>query len=407
MKRLFGKRSEDINSIEVSTKHLTLRVVLFSVFLVLGIGAIIYGLSGLFSDEGGWQMIEAEPYASADCSDEFIFQYELGAGGISPKTEYNQISRLYGEVAAKMYQLFHQNQLFDGVNNVAYLNAHPNETVEVDSVLYNAFEMLDKAGSRQLFLAPYWEYYYVLFSCKEDWETESYDPALNGELRELFLQISDYIKNSEAVSLELYGDNRVCLKVSQEYMKFADENDIYCYIDFHFMKNAFIIDYIAQKLTQSGYTHGVISSFDGFYRDLDDRGTRYSLNLFDRQGNTALCAAVMDYTKRLSIVSLRSFPVTAEDEPRYYVTARGEIRFPYLDMEGNCLAANSNLVCCSESMGCAEILVEMLPFYVSDSFDVKGLTSEYVYCREGVIYHSDSEIVLREVFQGYREERSE
>ena len=407
MKRLFGKRSEDINSIEVSTKHLTLRVVLFSVFLVLGIGAIIYGLSGLFSDEGGWQVIEAEPYASADCSDEFIFQYELGAGSISPKTEYNQLSRLYGEVAAKMYQLFHQNQLFDGVNNVAYLNAHPNETVEVGSVLYNAFEMLDKAGSRQLFLAPYWEYYYVLFSCTEDWETESYDPVLNGELRELFLQISDYIKDSEAVSLELYGDNRVCLKVSQEYMKFAEENDIYCFIDFHFMKNAFIIDYIAQKLIQSGYTHGVISSFDGFYRDLDDRGTCYSLNLFDRQGNTALCAAVMEYTKRLSIVSLRSFPVTAEDKPKYYVTARGGIRFPYLDMEGNCLAANNNLVCYSDSMGCAEILVEMLPVYVSDSFDVKGLTSEYVYCREGVIYHSDSEIVLREVFQGYREEKAE
>lgn len=403
MKKLFRKSSQDIQNIEISTKHLTLRVVLFSVFLVLGIGAIIYGLTGLFSEVGGWQVIEAEAYASADCSDEFTLQYELGAGSISPKTEYNQLSQLYGEVTANMYQLFHQTQLFDGVNNVAYLNEHPNETAVVDSVLYNAFEMLDKAGSRQLFLAPYWEYYYVLFSCTEDWEAESYDPALNGELEELFLQISEYISDENAVSLELYGDNKVCLKISEEYLRFAEENDIYCFIDFHFMKNAFIIDHIAEKLIQSGFTHGVISSFDGFYRDLDDRGTCYSLNLFDRQGNTALCAAVMDYTERLSIVSMRSFPVTAGETSRYYITERGEIRFPYLDAKGKCLAANSELVCYSDKAGCAEILLEMIPVYVSDSLDTEGLTAEYIYCSGGVIYHSDREIVLRDIFTGYKD----
>lgn len=403
MKKLFGRSSDDIRSIEVNTKHLTLRVVLFSVFLVLGIGALIYGLTGLFSDEGGWQLIEAEPYARADCSDEFALQYELGAGDISPKTEYNQLSQLYGEAAAKMYQLFHQSELFDGVNNVAYLNEHPNETVEVDSVLYSAFEMLEEAGSRQLFLAPYWEYYYVLFSCNEDWELESYDPTLNKELKELFSEISGFISDPEAISLELCGDGRVCLRVSEEYLSFARENDIYSFIDFHIMKNAFIIDYIAEKLTQSGFTHGTISSFDGFYRSLDDRGTCYSLNLFDRQGNTALCAAVMDYTKRLSIVSLRSFPVSADDSPRYYVTAKGEIKFPYLDMQGNCLAAGSDLVCYSDKAGCAELLLEMLPVYVADSLEPEKLTAEFVYCSGGVIYHSDREIVLTNIFQGYRE----
>ena len=400
MKKIFGRSSDDIKSIEVDTKHLTLRVVLFSVFLVLGIGAIIYGLVGLFSDEGGWQVVEAEPAASADCSEEFTLQYELGASGISPKTEYNQLSELYGRVTAKSYQLFHQNQLFEGVNNVAYLNEHPNETVEVDSVLYGAFEALDR--SRQLFLAPYWEYYNVLFYCTEDWEAEEYDPALNKELGELFSEIADYICDEKAIYLELCGDNRVCLKISEEYLQFAREKDIYCFIDFHFMKNAFIIDYIAQELIQSGYTHGVISSFDGFYRNLDDRGTCYSLNLFDYAKNTAIYAAAMDYTEKLSIVSLRSFPVSTDDSSRYYVYSNGEVRFPYLDMKGGCLAAGSSLVCYSDKAGCAELLTEMIPVYVSDSFETEGLTSEFVYCSEGVIYHSDREIELRDIFQGYR-----
>ena len=400
MKKLFGRSSDDIKSIEVNTKHLTLRVVLFSVFLVLGIGAIIYGLAGLFSDEGGWQIIEAEPYASADCSDEFTFQYELGAGDISPKTEYSQLSQIYGQVTAEMYQLFSQNQLFDGVNNVAYLNGHPNEAVEVDSVLYDAFELLDKAENRQLFLAPCWEYYNVLFSCTEDREAEGYDPAFNEELAELFSRIAEYIGDENAVSLELLGEGKVRLRVSEEYLRFAEENDVYCFIDFHFMKNAFIIDCLAEKLVQSGYTHGNISSLDGFYRNLDDRGTCYSLNLFDRVENTAVYAAVMDYTDTLSIVSLRSFPVSANDL-RYFTYSGGEIRFPYLDMNGGCLAANGGLVCYSDTLSCAALLMEMIPVYIAEELQPELLSCEFVYCSDGAVYHSDNDIVRRNVYDGY------
>lgn len=402
MGKLFGKRSEDITSLEVSTKHLTLRVVLFSVFLVLGIGAIIYGLVGLFSEEGGWQIVEAEAYANTDCSDEFVLQYELGAGDASPKAEYNQLSRIFGQVTADMYQLFSQNQLFDEVNNVAYLNEHPNETVQVDSVLYGAFETLDRAGNRQLFLAPYWEYYNVLFSCGDDLDAGGYDPAVNEELAGLFSEIEGFVTDDKAVSLELLGDSRVRLKVSEEYLRFAQERDIYCFIDFHFMKNAFIIDCLAEKLMQSGYTHGTVSSVDGFYRDLDDRGTCYSLNLFDFGENGAVCAAVMDYTDKLSIVSLRTFPVS-EDNIRYYVYSNGSVRFPYLDMGGNCLAAGSNLVCYSSKTGCAELLMEMIPVYAAEGLDTGTLTAEFVYCKDNVIYHSDSGLVLAYIYEGYKE----
>ena len=388
------KSSDDIKSIEVNTRHLTLRVVLFSVFLAVGIGALIYGLAGLFSDEGGWQTVEAEPYANADCSDEFVLQYELGAGSISPKTEYSQISQLYGQVTAEMYQLFHQIQLFDGVNNVAYLNAHPNETVEVDGVLYSAFELL--ADSRQLFLAPYWEYYNVLFSCTQDEDAREYDPVYREELRALFSRLAGFVDDENAVSVELLGDNKVRLKVSEEYLQFAQENDVYCFIDFHFMKNAFIIDRIAEKLIQGGYTHGTISSVDGFYRSLDDRGTCYSLNLFDLADNTATVAAVMDYTKRLSIVSLRTFPVSARDM-RYYVYQNGEVRFPYLGMDGSCLALNSNLVCYSDKLSCAEVLMEV----VTAGFGTDGLKCEFVYCRDKVIYHSDKDIMITDICDGY------
>lgn len=405
MKGLFGKKDSGIESIDVEQKHLKLRIVLFAVFLVLGAAALIYGLSGFFSQQTGWQPIEREQSSQADCSDEFLLQYDIGHGDIMAKEEYNQIARLYGEVSAKAYQLFNENQLFEGVNNVAYLNAHPNEDVTVDEALYKALEKLDNAKSRQGFLAPMWEYYSLLFSCSEDWETESYDPAQNKELAELFKKIAVFAANDKDISIQLLGENKVRLNISEEYLAFGKENDIYVFFGFHYMKNAFITDYMAEALISGGFTHGVLSSFDGFTRNLDDRGTEFSLNLFDKTEKGVLCTGTLDYSKPVSIISLRSFPVNSADDARYYVMQNGEIKFPYMSIkDGSCLAAVSNLVCLSEEESCSEVLLKALDVYIGDEFRPSALIADgkisIVYSVDKTIWTSyDGEIT--DVTEGY------
>lgn len=395
-------RIKPIESIEVDQKHLTLRAVLFVLFLVLGIAAIIYGLSGLFADPGGWRTVQAEAVAEADCSDEFVLQYEFGTGDLSAKTEYNQLAAIYGELTAKAYQLFHETQTFDGICNVAYLNEHPGEPVEVDPVLYDALSQMDASGGRQLFLAPIYEYYSQLFLCSQDFEIKSYDPTRNEDLAALFAEILAFAGDPEAISLELQGEGMVCLRISDAYRNFAAENEIYTFIGFQWMKNAFIADYLADTLIESGYNRGSLSSYDGFCRNLDDRGTAYSLNLFDRVGNLVYNPGTLNYTERISIVSLRSFPVSSSDNPHYYVLADGETRFPYLNPDdGLCLASTSNLVCYSQSAGCAEILLRMIPIYITDSFEPASLIGtekiEAIYCRDGVIWHTAETVKIMNV----------
>ncbi len=401
-----------IVNIELDRKHLPLRVVLFVGFLVLGIGLIVYSLtSWLSEDVSGWHVVEAQASATPDCSDEFELLYEFGQSDISGKNEYNALSALYGQATAKAYQLFHESREFSGVRNIAYLNAHPGESVEVDAVLYDALSLMIQSGGRQLYLAPVYEYYEQLFRCKEDFETFDYDPAQNDELAALFTEILAFANDPDAISLQLQGEGKVCLHISDAYRDFAEANDVYTFIGFHWTKNAFIADYLASTLIENGYTHGSISSIDGFSRNLDDRGMIYALNLFDRVGNTICTAGTLAYSGQTSLVTLRSFPVNASDNGRYYVMSGGETRFPYLDpADGLCRAAQSNLVCYSQSAGCAEILLRMIPVYITDSFDPVPLAEaegiEAVYCRDKVIrYTAESADIVCDEDNGYTTER--
>ncbi|MCD8014832.1 MAG: hypothetical protein LUG99_16995 [Lachnospiraceae bacterium] len=58
------------------------------------------------------------------------------------------------------------------------------------------------------------------------------------------------------------------LFVSDDHLAYAEETGFLSYIDFFWMKNAFIIDYLTDTLIEKGYTQGASSSYDGFDRNL-------------------------------------------------------------------------------------------------------------------------------------------
>ena len=58
-------------------------------------------------------------------------------------------------------------------------------------------------------------------------------------------------------------------------------------------------------MLENGYTRGVISSYDGFFRNLDERDVSYSFHIFDRVGQDIYPAAVMEYNGPESLGSQR------------------------------------------------------------------------------------------------------
>lgn len=393
-----------VEKIELSEKYLGLRVALVFFLLAIGITAIVYGINAIFSTPQGWQEIEADSRADINCSQEFVFLYELGVSGVSATAENKAITALYTEVCVEAYELFHEKETFEGVNNVCYINMHPNEVIEVEEVLYQAFETIKAMESRYLYLAPVYVRYDDIFVCVDDSQLVDFDPYISEEVAAEYAGVAAYAMDAGAVDVLLLGDNKIKLYVSDAYLQYAEENYITDFIDFAWMKNAFVVDYLADTMLETGYTRGTISSYDGFVRNLDDSGESYSLNIFTKTGGKTYQVAVMEYTGAKSFVNLRSFPINEMDENRYYELENGEIRTFYLDVEdGRCKCAVNTLISYSAKKSCAELALLVAPVFIADNLKTEALTElstqgiHSVYCQEDILAYTEDSLTLKDI----------
>lgn len=361
-----------VQRIELSDKHVSRRLVLAAALLLLGAGLLVYSFVGFLNPEptDGWVTITADSGGGPSSAGEFTLLYCPGAGGGSPAAERKAVTALYTGLAERAFQLFHAKQPFEGVVNVYDLNRRPNETVEVDPGLYAALEAVADSGSRALYLGPVYSRYFGVFSCEDDVQLLDFDPRLSGDVAAEYRELCAWANDPAAIGLELLGENRVRLRVSEDYLAYAEAEEIEDFIDFSWMTNAFIADFIAGGLTAQGYTHGALTSYDGFIRNLDGSATGYTLPLYSRQGDASYAAAELHYTGPRTFVVLRDYPMGSLDAGRFYTLQNGERRTPYVDpADGLCRNALPELVCSGRDLGCGEMLLSMLPVYVADQFD--------------------------------------
>ncbi len=390
-----------VEKIELSEKHTKLRLVLTILLLLVGVGLITYAISSLFSADTGWCRIESNA-TSYNCGEDFTFLYELGNAGMSATSEKKAITSLYSDATERAFRLFTNDVAYDEVCNVYYINRHPNEELTVDEVLYEAFSLIRDYGDRSIYLAPIYAQYDDLFSCTDDSQAVDFDPRLNDEVAASYAEIAAYANSKDAVDIELLGDNRIRLNVSEEYLSYAQEHYIESFVDFFWMKNAFIADYLADVMISNGYTNGCLSSNDGFVRNMDSGDESYSYGISDLVGQVIYPAAQMVYTGPAGIVELCAYGTGG---PYYYMFQNGEIRTPYLDTrDGLCKSAVADLICYSHSRSCAEILLRMVPVYIADSFQAEKLTEMAatdiysIYCSDSRIIYNDRSLALEDLY---------
>lgn len=372
-----------IQNIELSEDKAKFRFVLVIVFIGLAMIAFGIFITGLLTKNEGWYTINAET-DYINCGSDFVFNYYVGSTEKDNTAEYKEVKKLYGELTVKGYRLFNRYDEFVGVNNVCYINNHPNEIIEIDEQLYKAFEKILSNNNRYLYMgALHSEYSALFFGNVDSIFVEDKDPKKNEEFAEYFKKLADYAKDDAAVKLELLGENKVKLVVSDEYLNYAKENEITVFIDFFRTKNAFIIDMLAEELNKAGFVKGSLSSCEGYIRNTDQSGENYSINLFDKKENIVYNAAKMSYSKPMSIIALRSYSLGETDSLDFLYCTDGRVITPYIDInDGIYKTATNNLYLYSQNMGCAELVVKALTFYISDNLDTENLValqSEGVY----------------------------
>ncbi len=388
--------AKPVEVVEVSERNFKLRVVLLIITVAIALSAFGYAIYTYFNNKktpaAGWHTITAVT-GSANSSHEFVFSYDWDQS--LPASEYNRLKALYTDTMIKVYELFDLNA--EPKENLSAINLNVNEEITIDPVLYRALSHAAASGTRYLYMAPLFaDYKNTFFGNGDAPIVEEYDPYLNSESAAYYEALSAFARDSSSVELQLLGENRVCLYVSDAYASFAEEHGISVFLDLFRIKNAFIVDYVAELFTDSGFTCGSISSYDGFVRNLDTRDVSYSYNLFDRIGNEVGQIARLSYTGATSIVYLRSYPLGELDSYFFYLTDKKTIP-PYIDIaDGKYRTALDSLISVSSESSCADIVLSVLPFFVSDTLDAAGLAAlsadgiHSVYnSSDNVIYYTD------------------
>lgn len=331
--------------------------------------AIGSGISALLSQPNGWQIIEGS-CSKPSCLNDFVLQYELGAGERSARSEARALKTLWSEICERAYALF--SVYAEGDDGIAALNRSPNVAVTVDAALYRALERVVASGNRMPFLGVLYGYYESLVSSENDVEASRFDPFENAELAAYYAKVAAFAQDADAVGLELLGDRQVRLTVRADYLSWAEAEKIDRFFDLGWMQNAFLADYLAERLTDAGYTNGTLSSVDGFTRTLCEGS--FGGNVFDLVEDTACYAGQFFYTGAAAIADLRSFGVNEQDCARFYVNAAGETRSLYLDVQdGLCRTALRSLVVYSKDQTCAELVLQAGELFVAERLDRDAL----------------------------------
>lgn len=389
-----------INRMEISEKNKTLRLIAAIALLVIGAVGITIGITSALKQDSGWQHVQISTQERS-CHESFLLQYHFGQSGAEATAVNQKLQTVYSEACIKAYQLFTPDEEISGVHNVCYINRHPNEEITVDPVLYAAFEIMD--GMPYLTMGPVYSHYYnVIYNAPEN-SVSLLDPVTSPEAAAYIGNIMGFASNENDVKLELLGNNRIKLSVSDAYLKFAQEEEIENFIDFAHLTNAFIIDYLADVLVENGLTNGFIASVDGYTRNLCN-GVRFSFNLFDRVEEIVYPAAVMEYQAPISIVYFKDYP-TADEDANY---RQNDMRFIHLfadPADGIYRTSKEELVSYSYDSGCADVALKMLPSFVGKDFSVPSDVYS-IWCEDSVVYYNDPSVTINQLLKdenvGYR-----
>ena len=384
-----GDGPRPVQRIELNEDKLHMRFILAVVLLAFGVGMILLGLNRLLTSQGGWHTVEVAT-TDYNCAGDFVFYYELGRSGGSATAERKQLQLAYTQASVDAYKLFSPNQRFEGLGNLASLSDSLNRPVQVEPELYAALEEIAASGSRLMYLAPVYEMYYSLFHSQNELEAAAYDPFTDPDLGEWCRQAAEFASDPEHIRLELGGNDTVTLRVSEEYQAFLREAGITEALDLFWMRNAFAADLMAERLIAAGFTHGCLSSRNGFVRNLDGRGGEYGITVYDRRNGKSVPAGELVYTGPMALAAFHAASPEEGMADWYYTMPDGSVRSPYVDpRDGLCRTALPDLLCLSREKSCAELALRVSLDYVGDAMDPASLLSEGIGC----VWCADREIL--------------
>lgn len=353
---------EKVRKIELPNKNLKQKLIIAGVLLLIGLSAIGYGLYNSLKIDPGFTQIEVASNYDKNNSKEFVlYSY------VKNSADKKNLIRIYSNAQVEAFRLFNVYEEYE--HNLFYINHHPNEVIEIDERLYKALKTA--SDYKYIYLGPIYQIYNGIFSCDLDGQIKEFLPDLNNDVRNMFDKLSQYILDDNCIYIEFFDNNCIKLNVSYEYNSYLTENQLDHILDFYYMNNACIMDYVCDDLIKNGYDKSIISSVEGYMRLLDDSLSNY--NLLGMINGELTFAGTIDCKGPVSVIEIRNFIINESDKYNYYQTANKEIYSKYLDFYGNNIKGIDNLLTYSNDNS-LKLILETMNLYFGKDSNIKNIS---------------------------------
>ena len=286
--------------IEVSEKHIGLRIAVTAVAFVIAVVAITLGVASIGRKEPGYQTIEAKVDAEAiTYNNAVLYRYWFDGKSNEIKGGIRSLVLVYTPILSAAYkQLDHQNT-YSGQVSIGTINRHQGEVVTVSPELYAILKdayakTLEGRGFNMFAGALYaeWKSIQILEDPSE------FDPANNGNTAERLHAIAAEVNDLSNFKLEFLDDNNCSLRFSTTsgYEEFCREYEITAYaLDLNNLRDAYMLSMMGNALVEAGYSLGHMSTPMGLALNTSPRGTlNFDMHTWETGKDTVYASVELD-----------------------------------------------------------------------------------------------------------------
>ncbi|MBQ3706011.1 MAG: hypothetical protein II888_06105 [Clostridia bacterium] len=283
------------------------RLILFLCFVLLAVFSFTWGIIQLGHRESGYQTIETDDaYGDILFRSGLTLRYWAEGSSAEIRDLTERVSRVYSDSLYANFRLLDPDQTYDGIINLASLNAAPGEVLPISDrlaeVLSNAREKTSANIGYSFLAGPLLREWRTLLYLEDP---EPFDPLNNPEEADRLRAITEALQAAGTASLTLSRSDfassgasvlpqpddsssglpassshgasssaaasqmTACLQVSRELKDLMASLELSApVLDLGLLHDAYLIDLVAEDLLAAGFDQGVLYSRSGLTRCL-------------------------------------------------------------------------------------------------------------------------------------------
>ena len=332
---------KDLEEIEVSDKHVPLRIAVFVMAFLLAVSAFAFAVTSLGKKEAGYYSISADPNDEAPLYAAGVsLRCWFGGGSDEIKASLIQVQKTYNAVLLESYQLLDAEHEYPAVTNLASLNARIGEPLSLDPRLYDilldAYAKTQEGRGYNLFAGPLYAEWTTLLYLEEP---QGSDPLIDPDEAARLKTLAALAGDLSLYSLTVVDAESHTLRfdVDPQVLRELEDLEIDAPIlDLNLLHDAYELKLTAAGLESAGFHSGYLSSDSGLSLSLSEMKTG-EFRLYALNGESAESAAAVVAAGGTAASQFRCFAYTDEAEGFYSVTdGEGNVHFrsPFVPADG-------------------------------------------------------------------------